>query len=353
MDARRVLATAGAGVLVASGFALAGAAPAQAWQIAATFSQAGNYTCTVPSAMAVYFTIRGGNGGSVLVQGNAGGTGAQIDGYFNATAGEVLYFTVAGNGADASTDGSSTLAGGGGGYSSIATNSFTGTPIVIAGGGGGAGNRASGTGVGGNGGTSGVSGGGQGQAADGSDGGINDPSAGVGGYNGTQTGGDGGDGLTLSSANGGNARANGAGGGGAGFGGSGGLGLDALADQAAGGFGGGGNGSTFGFGGGGGGGGYGGGGGGAQYGGGGGGSSLLNLATMSASSVNGQPKIQLSIACAGSDEASVGSSPPPWLQSYGRAYAEAACLTGWGPSWEWWPNGGTGGWTCTRALRAS
>lgn len=41
---------------------------------------------------------------------------------------------------------------------------------------------------------------------------------------------------------------------------------------------------------------------------------------------------------------------PPWVQSYGRPNAEAACDAGWGASWEMWPNGGRGGYVCTRVI---
>ena len=38
-----------------------------------------------------------------------------------------------------------------------------------------------------------------------------------------------------------------------------------------------------------------------------------------------------------------------WFQSVGRD-AAATCPTGWGASWEQWPNGGTGGFTCNRQV---
>jgi hypothetical protein len=41
---------------------------------------------------------------------------------------------------------------------------------------------------------------------------------------------------------------------------------------------------------------------------------------------------------------------PPWVQGYGRASAADVCLDGWTASWELWPNGGTGGWVCTRSI---
>jgi hypothetical protein len=42
--------------------------------------------------------------------------------------------------------------------------------------------------------------------------------------------------------------------------------------------------------------------------------------------------------------------PAPWLQAYGRQTANSECSTGWSPSWAWWPNSGTDGFTCERRL---
>jgi hypothetical protein len=39
---------------------------------------------------------------------------------------------------------------------------------------------------------------------------------------------------------------------------------------------------------------------------------------------------------------------PDWVQGYGRAIADEVCLEGWTPSYDMWPNEGTGGWVCTR-----
>jgi len=36
------------------------------------------------------------------------------------------------------------------------------------------------------------------------------------------------------------------------------------------------------------------------------------------------------------------------MQSTARASADAACATGWNPSWAQWPNNGTGGYVCNR-----
>ena len=39
---------------------------------------------------------------------------------------------------------------------------------------------------------------------------------------------------------------------------------------------------------------------------------------------------------------------PMWQQSVGRASAAAACPVNFTPSWDFWPNGGTGGYVCNR-----
>ena len=46
------------------------------------------------------------------------------------------------------------------------------------------------------------------------------------------------------------------------------------------------------------------------------------------------------------------ASVPDWVQGYARSGPEEACLPGWSPSWDWWPNGGNGGWTCVRTVPA-
>ncbi len=43
-----------------------------------------------------------------------------------------------------------------------------------------------------------------------------------------------------------------------------------------------------------------------------------------------------------------GTPPPSWYQATGRATATATCADGWRPSYDLWPNGGTGGFTCER-----
>lgn len=61
--------------------------------------------------------------------------------------------------------------------------------------------------------------------------------------------------------------------------------------------------------------------------------------------------------------ASPASADQVWIQSVQRSAATATCPTDagsgaeagwiisvWSPSWELWPNGGTGGWVCTRTV---
>lgn len=45
-----------------------------------------------------------------------------------------------------------------------------------------------------------------------------------------------------------------------------------------------------------------------------------------------------------------GRPIPDWIQGYARASADEVCLDGWKPSWDQWPNGGKGGFTCGRAI---
>ena len=57
-----------------------------------------------------------------------------------------------------------------------------------------------------------------------------------------------------------------------------------------------------------------------------------------------------------SSSSSSGSSSAPdmtmWHQSISRATSEAACPTGYTPSWAQWPNGHQGGWVCNREVFA-
>ena len=41
---------------------------------------------------------------------------------------------------------------------------------------------------------------------------------------------------------------------------------------------------------------------------------------------------------------------PMWHQAVGRASQNAACETGWNPSWQEWAIASTGGWVCARAV---
>lgn len=49
-------------------------------------------------------------------------------------------------------------------------------------------------------------------------------------------------------------------------------------------------------------------------------------------------------------EPSSATPIPAWVQAYARASANDTCIEGWSPSWAQWPNGGTGGWVCTRNI---
>jgi hypothetical protein len=50
--------------------------------------------------------------------------------------------------------------------------------------------------------------------------------------------------------------------------------------------------------------------------------------------------------------ATMPAGVPLWLQQHGRASTDSMCDSGWGPSWAQWPNGGTGGWVCSRSVPA-
>jgi hypothetical protein len=67
------------------------------------------------------------------------------------------------------------------------------------------------------------------------------------------------------------------------------------------------------------------------------------------------PSIQYVDFVWGCDPATGGATATPipdWIQGYARASADEVCIEGWSPSWDQWPNGGTGGYTCGRAIRA-
>lgn len=57
----------------------------------------------------------------------------------------------------------------------------------------------------------------------------------------------------------------------------------------------------------------------------------------------------LSISYGGGSEPAVNNSPPPWLQSYGRAQQET-CQIGWHASWAEWAVPTSGGWVCNRTI---
>jgi hypothetical protein len=56
-------------------------------------------------------------------------------------------------------------------------------------------------------------------------------------------------------------------------------------------------------------------------------------------------------AAAGSSQGAGG--PAMWHQSYARASQGEECEAGWSPSWDFWPNGGKGGWVCNRTVPAT
>jgi hypothetical protein len=229
---------------------------------------------TVASSGVYEISAFGAQGGSGTVGGNqvpssSGGLGAEVDGFFNLTAGDVLTILVGGAGANGSLASNHNLgAGGGGGGGSFVFDSTTSTLLAAAGGGGGGTEL---TGVAGGSGLAGTAGG-NGTAVGAGTGG----SSGSGGASGESSGGGGGftsDGGTgtanLSDAGGGLSFADG------GAGGAGAVGSNGNAGGN-GGFGGGGGGAFQGHEGGGGGGGYSGGGAGGHGGGGGGGGSFLD-----------------------------------------------------------------------------
>lgn len=56
--------------------------------------------------------------------------------------------------------------------------------------------------------------------------------------------------------------------------------------------------------------------------------------------------------CSAPAEPSLVAPIPEWVQAYARADNSATCLDNWEPSWEQWPNGGMGGYVCTRSVPA-
>lgn len=57
------------------------------------------------------------------------------------------------------------------------------------------------------------------------------------------------------------------------------------------------------------------------------------------------------IVTIGSPAAASADPPEIWFQSYARASADEACFEGYVASYASWPNDGTGGWVCDRAVK--
>jgi len=55
-------------------------------------------------------------------------------------------------------------------------------------------------------------------------------------------------------------------------------------------------------------------------------------------------------AVCGDPGAAAAPPIPAWVQAYARAGADAPCIEGWDPSWDLWPNDGTGGFVCQRSI---
>ncbi len=75
-----------------------------------------------------------------------------------------------------------------------------------------------------------------------------------------------------------------------------------------------------------------------------------------AASIGTPVYVSVTPTLAGSPSSSSESSSAPdmttWHQSISRAASEAACPTGYTPSWAQWPNGHQGGWVCNREVFA-
>ena len=61
--------------------------------------------------------------------------------------------------------------------------------------------------------------------------------------------------------------------------------------------------------------------------------------------------IYFAVTAAVAEVPAVASAPiPAWVKAYGRFGKDAACDTGWNPSWQKWAEPVTGGWVCTRTI---
>jgi hypothetical protein len=63
---------------------------------------------------------------------------------------------------------------------------------------------------------------------------------------------------------------------------------------------------------------------------------------------DGYPYLQIFYSRACSSDTS--QIPPSWFKSYLRVSPEIECESGWSPSWEQWPHGGTGGFVCNQEI---
>ena len=316
-----------------------------AFAITDTYATPGASTFIVPTGITQIRVVVTGGGGGGMSGGwgyGSGGNGAKVTAVLDVTEGQSLDLFVGGGG---NFGGDNRVGGGGGG----ATTIFNGAaPLVIAGGGGGNGGSG-GTNTGGSGCTNASGSGGNGIGVAGASGGGGGAGGSGSGSNGGS--GNGGAGGSVAGSNGGDGAY-----GGSGVGdGSGGI----ISSHPAG--------SQLG---GGGGGGYGGGGAGGSGGGGGAGGSTGPLGFTCVAATNGGQILydyywnnyygtaggdgSITIAYGAEDVVAVEAEEelprPLWHLSVGRESAEASCPDGYSSSWDYWPNGGTGGYVCNRVV---
>lgn len=67
---------------------------------------------------------------------------------------------------------------------------------------------------------------------------------------------------------------------------------------------------------------------------------------------SGTGAFSATFSCSAPAEPNSVAPIPDWVQGYARAEKSATCIEGWEPSWEQWPNGGKGGYVCTRSVPA-